>query len=125
MPEENNTPGKQDMVDRKAAWIERMFDRLFAAIQKNPFAALLVISVGLNVWVIKMNSDLQQARLNDNALSKKEMIDEVRRSVQRELPKQMVPIQARQDSVSKNVDTSLNNLNGALETVKKLIKSKK
>lgn len=122
--EENQTP-KQDMVDRKAAWIERMFDRLFAAIQKNPLATLLVISVGLNVWVIKMNSDLQQARLNDNALSKKEMIDEVRRSVQRELPKQMVPLQAKQDSLSNNVDTSLLNLNGTLETVKKLIKNKK
>lgn len=116
---------KQDMVDRKAAWIERMFDRLFAAIQKNPFAALLVMSVGLNMWVIKMNSDLQQARLNDSALSKKELIDEVRRSVTRELPKQIAPIQAKQDSVSKNVDTSLINLNGTLETVKKLIKDKR
>lgn len=98
-----------------------MFDRLFSAVMKNPYGALLVVSVFINVWLIKMNSELQQARLNDNASSKKEMIDEVRRSVGR----QIAPIQAKQDSVSKNVDTSLNNLNGTLETVKKLINRKK
>jgi hypothetical protein len=123
--EENATPTKQDMVDRKGAWIERMFDRLFAAILKSPYATLLVLSVILNYILIDMVIDEKQARLDDKTVSNKEMIDEVRRSVQRELPKQMETIQAKQDSVSKNVDTSLLNLNGTLETVRKLIKSKK
>ncbi|SMC53459.1 hypothetical protein [Pedobacter nyackensis] len=122
--EENQTP-KQDMVDRKAAWIERMFDKLYAATIKNPYGALLVVSVLMNIWQfnIAANKDVRWqediTKLNDKINAA------VERSVQRELPKQMVTIQAKQDSVSKNVDTSLLNLNGTLETVRKLIKNKK
>lgn len=123
--EENQTPGKQDMVDRKAAWIERMFDRLFLAFQKDLKGALLIIAIGVIIWQQYAIIGEKQARLDDNKVSKKEMIDEVRRNMEIELPKRIAPIQATQDSIGKNVDTSLLRLNGTLETVKKLIKSKK
>ena len=116
---------KEDVIDRKGAWIERMFDRLFLAIKENPFATLLVLSVGLNFMLISMNSDLQQARLDDEKKSNQEMIDEVRRSVQRETTKQIAPIKAQQDSIVKNVDTSLININGTVESVKKYFNKKK
>lgn len=122
--EENPTP-KQDMVDRKAAWIERMFDRLFLAILKNPYGALLVVSVFMNIWQFNINAS-KDVRWQEDITKLNDKINAaVERSVQRELPKQMVPLQAKQDSLSNNVDTSLINLNGTLETVKKLIKSKK
>jgi hypothetical protein len=116
---------KEDVIDRKGAWIERMFDRLFLAIKENPFATLLVLSVGLNFMLISMNSDLQQARLDDEKKSNQEMIDEVRRSVQKETTKQIAPIKAQQDSIVKNVDTSLININGTVESVKKYFNKKK
>lgn len=115
----------EDVIDRKGAWIERMFDRLFIAIKENPFATLLVLSVGLNFMLINMNSNLQQARLDDEKKSNKEMIDEVRRSVERETTKQIAPIKAQQDSIVKNVDTSLININGTVESVKKYFDKKK
>ncbi|NII81760.1 MULTISPECIES: hypothetical protein [unclassified Pedobacter] len=115
----------EDVIDRKGAWIERMFDRLYSAVTQNPWATLLVLSVGLNFMLISMNSDLQQARLDDEKKSNQEMIDEVRRSVQRETTKQIAPIKAQQDSIVKNVDTSLININGTVESVKKYFNKKK
>src|SRR4051812_48985533 len=96
---------QQDIIDRKAAWVERAFDKLFSGIKENPLATLLVLSVGLNIMLMNMNSNLQEARLNDNQASKKEILDEVRNSVQRETTKQLAPIKASQDSSSKKVDT--------------------
>ncbi|MDQ1139404.1 hypothetical protein [Pedobacter agri] len=116
---------KEDVIDRKGAWIERMFDRLYLAIKENPLATLLVLSVGLNIMLINMNSDLQEARLSDEKSSNKEMIEEVRRSVQRETTRQIAPIKAQQDSVIKNVDTSLININGTVESVKQYFNKKK
>jgi len=122
--DENQTP-KQDMVDRKAAWVERIFDKLYAATIKNPYGALLVVSVLMNIWQFNINAN-KDVRWQEDITKLNDKINAaVERSVQRELPKQMVTIQAKQDSVSKNVDTSLLNLNGTLETVRKLIKNKK
>lgn len=112
--EEIQVAEKQDMLDRKAAWIERMFERLFSAIQKDVKGTLLVLSVGLNFYIVNLYVNLQQT-------TKQEMIAEVRRSVRAEIPKQMAPIQAQQDSIIKNVDTSLLNLNGTVESVKQYI----
>lgn len=112
---------KEDVIDRKGAWIERMFDRLFLAIKENPFATLLVLSVGLNIMLINMNSGLQEARLSDEKTANREMIDEVRRSVAR----QIAPIKAQQDSVAKNVDTSLVNISSTVESVKQYFNKKK
>lgn len=124
--EENQPPdeGTQDMVDRKAAWLERMFDRLFGAVQKDTKGTIMILSIALNFYVINLYLKL-------TASSKAEMIQEVRRSVRQELPKQMAPIQAKQDSISKNVDsmsknvdTSLTNLNGTVESVKQYFDKK-
>lgn len=116
---------KEDVIDRKGAWIERMFDRLYLAVTQNPWAALLVLSVGLNFMLIRMNGNLQEARLTDSQASKKEIIDEVRRSVRLETTRQITPIKAQQDSVLKNVDTSLTNINGTVESVKQYFNKKK
>lgn len=120
MSEEN-----QDLIDRKGAWVERMFDRLFLAIKENPFATLLVLSVGLNFMLINMNTTLQEARLTDSKASKKEIIDEVRNSVERETTRQLAPIKALQDSSSKKVDTSLNNINETVQSVKEYFNKRK
>lgn len=113
------------MLDRKMSWLERMFDRLFSAIQKDMKGTLLILSIGMNFYITNLYIKL-------NASSKEEMINEVRRSVQRELPKSLAPIQAKQDSISKNidsmnknVDTSLINLNGTVETVKQYFNKNK
>lgn len=116
---------QQDIIDRKGAWIERMFDRLFSAIKENPFATLLVLSVGLNFMLMNMNSTLQEARLTDSKASKKEILDEVRKSVERETAKQLEPIKASQDSSSKKVDTSLNNINETVQSVKEYFNKRK
>ncbi len=115
---------KQDMVDRKAAWIERMFDRLFAAIQKNPFATIAVLSLSMNIWQFSINNHINELRLSDKDKSNADIVAEVRRTVDRELPKKLAPYEAKQDSISKNVDTSLYNLNGTVESVKQYIKKK-
>jgi len=109
---------KQDAIDRKGAFIERMFDRLYAAIKENPLATILVFSVALNFWVIKLYIELIKT-------SKEEMIAEVRSTVKIETEQYMKPIKAQQDSVIKNVDTSLININGTVEQVKKYFNSKK
>ena len=119
--EENKIPGgKQDMIDRKGAWIERMFDRLYIAVVKNPWAALLVLSIGLNFYVINL-------LIKTVISSKDEMVTEVRRSVKTEF----APIKAKQDSISNNVDsmgkkvdTSLINVNGTMQSVRQYIDKK-
>jgi len=115
---------KQDMVDRKAAWIERIFDKLYTATIKNPYGALLVVSVMMNIWQFNINANKDVMWREDITKLNDKINAAVERSVQRELPKQMAPIQAKQDSLNKNVDTSLLNLNGTLESFKKSVKQK-
>lgn len=109
---------KQDVLDRKGAWVERMFDRIYNGIKENPLAVLLALSVMLNFFVIKLYVDT----INK---SKEELVAEVRRTVKFETERQMMPIIAQQDSVIKNVDTSLTNINGTVEQFKEYFKSKK
>jgi hypothetical protein len=124
MAEEQTPSEKQDMVDRKAAWIERMFDRLFAAVGANPTAAILVLSVGLNFWQFSINKDINELRISDNARLNEKINAAVEKSVERKLPEHLAPYEAKQDSISKNMDTSLYNLNGTVESVKQYIKKK-
>ncbi|WP_316743827.1 hypothetical protein [Pedobacter antarcticus] len=125
--EEEESPvakAKQDMVDRKAAWIERMFDRLFAAVGANPTAALLVLSLGMNFWQFNIGAEKDRLRIQDITSLNEKINLAVEKSVERELPKKLAPYEAKQDSISKNVDTSLYNLNGTVESVKQYIKKK-
>ncbi|WP_285011183.1 hypothetical protein [Pedobacter faecalis] len=115
----------QDVIDRKGAWFERMFDRLFLAIKENPYGTIAIVSVLINVWLLNIIIEGYQDRLNDNRASKDEMISEVRNSVRREIPKQMEPIKAKQDSISKSVDTTLLNINGTVESVKEYFNKNK
>lgn len=123
--EENEIIPKQDLVDRKAAWIERMFDRIFIAVQKNPFATLLILSIGLNFWQYNINNEMNRLRIQDITLLNEKINVAVAAGVQRELPKQLAPYQAQQDSNSKKLDTSLTNLNGTVESVKQYFNKNK
>lgn len=123
--EENEIIPKQDLVDRKAAWIERMFDRIFLAVQKNPFATLLILSIGLNFWQYNINNEMNRLRIQDITLLNEKINVAVAAGVQRELPKQLAPYQAQQDSNSKKLDTSLTNLNGTVESVKQYFNKNK
>lgn len=112
---------KQDMIDRKGAWIERMFDRLFSAIQKDTKGTIMILSVALNFYLAHLYIKL-------NATTKEEMIKEVRNSVQR----QVAPLYVKQDSIKTsmdslkmNADTSLSNLNGTVESVKQYFNENK
>lgn len=117
--EENQTPEtvKQDVIDRKAALLERIFDKLFSAVKENVFATLLVLAIIVIFWQQSTINDITALRLAEKDKSKEEMINEVRRTVER----QLVPIQAQTDSNSRKLDTSLINLNGTVETVKQYI----
>ncbi|WP_158797685.1 hypothetical protein [Pedobacter sp. L105] len=126
--EEKEIPGlgnNQDMVDRKAAWVERMFDKLFAAIEKDPKAALLVLSVVLNFWMFSIITDLNKLRIADITLLNEKINIAVERSVKNELPKQLAPYKEQQDSNSKKLDSSLINLDGTVEKVKQYYKKNK
>jgi len=116
---------KQDMVDRKAAWVERMFDKLFAAIEKDPKAALLVLSVALNFWMFSIITDLNKLRIADITMLNEKINVAVERSVKNELPKQLAPYKEQQDSNSKKLDSSLINLDGTVEKVKQYYKKNK
>lgn len=115
VPEEGK---KQDMIDRKAAWLERMFDRLFAAVGKDPKAALLVLSIALNFWMFSIIMDLNRLRIADIASLNEKINEAVEKSVKHELPKQLAPYKEQQDSNSKKLDSSLINLDGTVEKVK-------
>lgn len=125
MSEENQTPGKQDMVDRKAAWVERMFDRLFAAIQKNPYATIAVISVGMNIWQFNIGTDKDRLRIQDITTLNEKVNMAIEKRVDEKVSEKMVPIQAKTDSVTSNIDTSLTNLNGIVNSIKQSIKKQK
>lgn len=105
---------KQDMLDRKGAWIERMFDRLFSAIQKNILATVLVISIGYNIYQSSRVDGFQDKLIELSYKQKEEMIDEVRRSVST----QLTPIREKQDSNSSKLDTSLIELNSTVRKVR-------
>lgn len=78
----------------------------------------------MNIWQFSINNHINELRLSDKDKSNADIVAEVRRTVDRELPKKLAPYEARQDSISKNVDTSLYNLNGTVESVKQYIKKK-
>jgi len=111
----------QDIIDRKGAWIERMFDRLFIAIKENTTGAILVVSVFFNIWQFNIGASKDQ-RWQDDITKLNDKINlAVEKSVQREIPKQLAPIIAKADSSSKSIDTSLLNIDGAVETFKQYI----
>jgi len=115
----------QDIIDRKAAWLERMFDRLFSAVQQNPFATMLILSVGLNFWQYNINNEMNRLRIQDITMLNEKINVAVATGVQRELPRQLAPYKEQQDSNSRKLDTSLLNLNGTVESVKKYFKENK
>ncbi|WP_342328600.1 hypothetical protein [Pedobacter sp. FW305-3-2-15-E-R2A2] len=123
MEEEITT--KQDMIDRKAAWLERMFDRLFIAVQQNPFATMLLLSVGLNFWQYNVINEMNRLRIQDITMLNEKINIAVAKGVERELPKQLAPYKEQQDSNSKRLDTSLINLNGTVESVKQYFNKNK
>lgn len=123
--DENLTPNKQDMVDRKAAWIEKMFKLLFSSIQNDLKGTFLVLAVIVIIWQQITINTLNTLRIQDITSLNEKINAAVEKRVESKVSEQMVPLQAKQDSLSNNVDTSLLNLNGTLETVKKLIKNKK
>lgn len=116
---------QQDIIDRKGAWIERMFDRLFSAIKENPFATLLVLSVGLNFMQYQEAKNKDKAWRADITSLNEKINAAVKERVLSELPKQLEPIRASQDSSSKKVDTSLNNINETVQSVKKYFDKRK
>ncbi len=120
-----NPDPNQDLIDRKTAWIERMFDRLFMAVQQNPFATMLILSVGLNFWQYNINNEMNRLRIQDITLLNEKINMAVVTGVQRELPKQLAPYKEQQDSNSRKLDTSLLNLNGTVESVKKYFNKNK
>lgn len=115
----NSPDPNQDLIDRKTAWIERMFDRLFMAVQQNPFATMLILSVGLNFWQYNINNEMNRLRIQDITMLNEKINLAVVTGVQRELPRQLAPYKEQQDSNSRKLDTSLINLNGTVESVKK------
>jgi hypothetical protein len=123
MEEEIET--KQDMIDRKAAWLERMFDRLFIAVQQNPFATMLILSVGLNFWQYNVINEMNRLRIQDITMLNEKINIAVAKGVERELPKQLAPYKEQQDSNSKRLDTSLINLNATVESVKQYFNKNK
>ncbi|SHG08036.1 hypothetical protein [Pedobacter caeni] len=123
MEEEIET--KQDMIDRKAAWFERMFDRLFFAVQQNPFATMLLLSVGLNFWQYNVINEMNRLRIQDITMLNEKINVAVAKGVERELPRQLAPYKEQQDSNSKRLDTSLINLNGTVESVKQYFNKNK
>ncbi|RZJ91831.1 MAG: hypothetical protein EOO20_03975 [Chryseobacterium sp.] len=116
---------KEDVIDRKGAWIERMFDRLFSAITQNPWATLLVLSVGLNLLQYQEAKDKDNAWRKDITSLNEKINQAVEKRVEFETTKQIAPIKAQQDSTSKKVDTSLININGTVESVKQYFNKKK
>lgn len=126
--EENQSPvpgSKQDMIDRKGAWIERMFDRLFGAIQKNVQGTILILSVALNFWQFSINNDLQQLRIADITTLNEKINKAVEQRVNSKVTEQMLPIQAQQDSLNKTADTSFRKLNETVNSFKEKYINKK
>ncbi|KIO75195.1 hypothetical protein TH53_21940 [Pedobacter lusitanus] len=110
----------QDMIDRKAAWIERMFDRLFSAVQKNPFATMLILSVVLNFWQYNVVNEMNRLRIADITLLNEKINRAVEKGGQLDLSGQLTPYNKElRDSNNKKSDTSLFHLNGAVESVRK------
>lgn len=118
-------PENQDALDRKGAWIERMFDRLFAAIKESPIGTIAIISVIMNIWQYSIGVDKDAARIADIQSLNEKINAAVEKRVEAKVAEKIAPIQAKQDSTSKAVDTSLINLNGTVESVKQYFNKNK
>ena len=126
MEEIQNPPAEtQDMIDRKAAWIERMFDRLFTAVQLNPFATMLLLSVAMNFWQYSALNEMNRLRIKDITSLNEKINLAVEKGVRQELPRQLAPYKEQQDSNNKKLDTSLIHLNGTVESVRRYINENK
>lgn len=126
MEEIQNSPAEtQDMIDRKAAWIERMFDRLFTAVQQNPFATMLLLSVAMNFWQYSALNEMNRLRIEDITSLNEKINLAVEKGVRQELPRQLAPYKEQQDSNNKKLDTSLIHLNGTVESVRRYINENK
>lgn len=93
----------EDALDRKAAWLERWFTTLFAAIKENVFATLLILAIGIIFWQQTIINTKNEQIIAEKEASKAEMIKEVRSTVSR----QLAPVIANNDSATKRLDTSL------------------
>lgn len=110
---------KEDALDRKGAWIERMFDKLFSAMTQNPWATLLVLSVGLNFMQYSEAKDKDDKWRADITALNEKINAAVEYRVEKETTKQLQPIQAQQNRTDSRIDTSLQRLDETVEKVNK------
>jgi len=121
MPDQN----KLDALDRKGAWVERMFDRVFKAAREDTKATIIVVLLGWIIWQQITINEANRLRIADITALNEKINLATEKSVERKLNEKLAPIQAKQDSTSKAVDTTLLNLNGTVESVRKYINKKK
>ena len=117
MAEEN----KQDALDRKGAFIERMFDKLFAAIREDVKGTIIIVCIGVIIWQQTVITEANTLRIADITNLNEKINAATEKSVERKLTEKLAPIQAKADSSSKAIDTSLLNIDGAVETFKQYI----
>lgn len=106
---------KSDLIDRKGAWIERMFDRVFAAIKENPYATLLVLSVALNFMQYREAKQSFKDWQNDTKALNEKINIAIEKSVERQLGEKMEPI----INSNNKLDTALTKMDKTVENFKK------
>lgn len=102
--ESTNPANSQDIIDRKAAWMERMFDKLFFALQLNPYATMLILSVGLNFWQYSINNEMNQLRIKDITMLNEKINVAIEKGVQTELTR--IQYKNYKEGASKKADSS-------------------
>lgn len=104
-----------DILDRKGAWIERMFDRIYNGIKENPTATVLVLSIGLNFMQYREAKQLAKEWKADITALNEKINVAIEKSVERQLGEKMEPI----INSNNKLDTALTKMDRTVENFKK------
>lgn len=106
--------GQNDFIDRKTGFLERMFDKLFAAIQNDPKSTFIVLLVFTNIFTFHLYTRSLENRLSDNQLYSEKIIQEVRDRVMPEIDREMT---RRTQEIETKVDSASHTLSDIKEAV--------
>ena len=114
----DNYHENQDFIDRKAGFIERMFDKIFFAAQRDvkiTFIVILVISNGATFYLYTRSLE---SRLIDNQEYSEKIIQEVRRTIIPEINRE---VDRKTEKIETKVDSASSTLNEIKDAVSRSI----
>lgn len=111
---------KEDFIDRKTGFIERMFDKLFFAASRDVKSTIIVVLIMTNFWSLLELRESDKDRISDIQEYSDRITEEVRRRLIPEINKK---VDARTEKIETKVDSASTTLEYIKDEITKSIKN--